>query len=109
MGVRLYGDSGTLEAELVFSGPEAGAVLKGVLRGQDQFTEIEIPQDFYGGLDKDDLFGIYSKQSVGPRLFVDAILADLPVEPNFHDGLKVQEVINAAIESSRIGGWVELG
>jgi predicted dehydrogenase len=108
MGVRLYGDNGTLEAEQVFSGPEAGAMLNGVLRGKELFQEIDISQSFYGRLEKDDLFGIYSKLSVGPRLFVDAIHADQPMEPNFYDGLIVQEVIDAAIQSDRTQSWVDI-
>ena len=40
-------------------------------------------------------------QSVGDRHFIDAILYDQPVAPDFEDGLKVQAVIDAALESHR--------
>lgn len=39
---------------------------------------------------------------VGARQFIDAILADQPVSPNFLDGFKNQLVIDAAIESHKM-------
>jgi predicted dehydrogenase len=41
-------------------------------------------------------------------LFIDAILEDRPAAPSFYDGLKAQEVIDAAIESHERGIWVPL-
>jgi predicted dehydrogenase len=35
-------------------------------------------------------------------------LKDQPAFPSFYDGLKVQEVLDAAIESHRKGCWVSL-
>ena len=49
-----------------------------------------------------------STQPLGDRLFVDAILKDVPVSPNFYDGLQVQAVIDAAQRSHQHGQWVEL-
>ena len=47
-------------------------------------------------------------QPIGARLFVDAIKEDRPVSPSFYDGLKAQEVIDAAFESHRSECWVSL-
>lgn len=47
-------------------------------------------------------------QSIGTRLFIDSILADQPVTPGFYEGMKVQEVIEAAFESDRSGCWVDV-
>ena len=46
--------------------------------------------------------------SVVPRLFIDPIVEDRPILPNFHDGFKVQQVIDAALESDRTGSQVLL-
>jgi hypothetical protein len=46
---------------------------------------------------------------VGPRLFVDAILNDYLPTPNFYDGFKVQQVMDAAIKSHATGCWVDVG
>jgi predicted dehydrogenase len=43
---------------------------------------------------------------IGSRLFIRAIIEDQPVSPNFADGLKVAEIIDAAIEADRQGCWV---
>lgn len=50
----------------------------------------------------------FHNQSIGPRLFVDAIVENRAVSPSFYEGLKAQEVIDAAFESHRRGGWVTL-
>jgi predicted dehydrogenase len=108
-GVHLYGDRGTLEADQIFFGPEAGAKLRGVRKGEERFDKIEIPDEFYKDITKNEVLDPYYKQPAGPRLFIDAILEDRQVEPNLFDGLKVQEVIDAALKSNQLGTWVELG
>ena len=47
--------------------------------------------------------GAFHKQMIGPRLFVDAILHDYQPEPGFDVGVKVQKVLNAAMESHQTG------
>jgi predicted dehydrogenase len=42
-------------------------------------------------------------------LFVDTILNDSKSEPSFRDGLHVQRVIDAALESDRTGQKIEIG
>jgi predicted dehydrogenase len=108
MSVRLYGDSGTLEVDQIFFGPEAGAKVRGVLEDEGQFKELEVPSVFYEAMDKSEIFDPYYKQSVGPRLFVEAIVEDKQIKPNFYEGFKVQEVIDSILESNREGCWVSL-
>ena len=43
---------------------------------------------------------------IGCRLFVDAILAEQPVVPSFHDGWKAQQVIDAALAAHESAQWV---
>jgi hypothetical protein len=51
---------------------------------------------------------MYAKQSIGTRLFVDSIVADRPIESDFHAGGRTQMVIDAAFESNRSGCWEEM-
>jgi hypothetical protein len=55
------------------------------------------------------IWRIFTKLPVGDRFFIDCILEDRPAFPNFYDGFKVQEVIDAAVQSDMIGGWVSVG
>ncbi len=51
---------------------------------------------------------MFLTQPVGDRLFIDAILQGRQVSPSFYDGLKAQEVMDAAIRSHAQGVWVSL-
>ena len=50
----------------------------------------------------------FNVQSIADRQFIDAILEDRLVEPNFYDGLQAQRVIDAAFRSHEQGVWVSL-
>lgn len=109
--LAFYGADGTLESDLQFAGSMEGARIHGVRHDDNHFGQLSIPAAFWGEVDPtlplDTLLpDLFSKQAIGARLFVDAIIADQPVSPNFYDGFKVQAVIDAAIESQRRDGWV---
>ena len=42
------------------------------------------------------------------KQFIDSLLANQPVSPNFYDGMRAQQVIDAAIESHQSGQWITL-
>ena len=50
----------------------------------------------------------FAAQPAGDRAFVEAIASGRPAAPSFYDGWKAQEVIDAALESSRAGRWVTI-
>jgi predicted dehydrogenase len=102
--VTLYGELGTLDAEYTFP----GIALYGVRHDEKEFIALPVPDSFWGHVDKSDPWNVFDNQSVGDRLFIDAIVEDRSVSPNFYDGWKVQQVIDAAIESHRSGSWVSL-
>jgi predicted dehydrogenase len=95
--ITLTGDAGTLESELTL----AGKSLRGARSG------AECAEDFgsspYGP--DDDIFDVFRTEAVGDRLFIDAILQDQPVSPDFYDGLRAQQVIDAALLSHREARW----
>ncbi|MCA1553669.1 MAG: hypothetical protein LC737_04755 [Chloroflexi bacterium] len=93
-----HGEAGTLEAD--FSDPANVQIWK---HDQQSSQRIEIPHSVWGGVDPQHPLEVFEKQSAGCRAFVDAILNDTPLSPNFHDGVQVQAVIDAALESDRTG------
>jgi predicted dehydrogenase len=113
--VRLYGEAGTLEIDLSLAGSDLGrshvavaAAIRGVRRGETQFQTLPLPAALLGEADPALLFDPFVKQPIGDRLFIDAIAEDRPITPNFHDGVEVQAVMEAAITSHRSRRWVAL-
>jgi predicted dehydrogenase len=111
--IRLDGESGRLELDFPFAGADATRVIRGARHGETQLQTLPISDQpaqqavFAGPLPA--YFGEwFATQPVGVRLFIDAVLEERPVSPNFYDGLKVQEVIDAALESHRSGCRVTL-
>jgi len=107
--IVLHGEAGTLEIDSSFVGTE----IRGARHDEEQIRSLPIPDRFLAGVDPESppliQFGqVFTKQSAGSRFFIDCIIEDRPVIPNFHDGLKVQEVIDAAMEADQQECWVSL-
>jgi len=82
-------------------------------RDQDDVEELTVPDRLWGDVDRsigkfDQGMEFFSKMSVGPRFFVDTVLNNAESEPSFRDGLHVQKVVDAALESDRTGRKVEI-
>jgi predicted dehydrogenase len=82
--------------------------LQGVRKDEDHFQTLTVPDEFWGDADRNNPFDMFMKLPIGDRLFIDSILQDKPIQPNFYDGFKVQEVIDAALKSHETGQWVTL-
>ena len=100
--ITLYGEDGTLFS---FGNMKDGYRLVGAKRSEDTLQELRIPEDMLAGVDPEDpvmeqLQQVFTKHSAGCRAFVDAILEDCEVSPSFVDGLRAQEVIEAALLSN---------
>jgi predicted dehydrogenase len=106
--IRLYGEAGTLELDMIYGGPEAGVVIRGARSQDEQFQILNVPDSFWGDADPSDSFSVFTTNSVGTRFFIDAIIEDRPVEPNFYDGFKAQQVIDAALKSYVKGSVVNI-
>jgi predicted dehydrogenase len=107
--VILYGEDGTLE--VMTEGNQY--VVRGIKNKETEFHDLPVPAEFLAGCDRDasvwdQIDKIFLELSVGPRLFIDSILDDKAVSPGFYDGVKAQEVIEAAFESDRSGCWVNV-
>jgi predicted dehydrogenase len=102
--VSLHGEAGTLEADTTFALEQ----VRGARADEQQFRVLPVPDALWGDVDRSDFFDLFRKQPVGARLFVDSILAGRTLGPSFYDGLKVQEVVDAALSSQRLGAPVAL-
>ena len=94
----VHGEAGTLDVD--FSDPAHVQIWKHDQRASDR---IEIPPEWWGDIDPARPLDVFEKRPAGLRAFVDAILDGTPLVPNFYDGLQVQSVIDAALESARTG------
>lgn len=105
--ISLYGGSGSLEVVSPLNGE---CTISGVRHNEECWTELHIPDDLLQGIpfDLDSRMRIFTERSAGPRLFVDAVIGDLAVKPDFSDGLRVQRVLDAAVRSSEQGHHIEL-
>jgi len=108
--ISLYGEDGTLELNT----SSIAVQMRGVRKGQTEFETLTVPDELRMEVDLslplwDRFARTMQTQSIGDRQFIDAILNEQPVAPNFEDGLKVQAVIDAALESQRRGCWVWVG
>jgi len=107
--IALYGDAGSLELDWTL----AGSDLRALRRGESEWRVRDIPVELSGvgehppPLDHPAL-GPFVNLSAGPRLFVDSIIEDRLATPNFYDGWKSQQVIDAAIASYEQGRWINI-
>ena len=90
-----------------------GYVVRGARKDEDQIRSLSIPDDILHGVNQNhplipQMVELFAKQSIGTRLFIDAIANDLELEPSFKDGLEAQKVLNAALTSNETGSWVEI-
>ncbi len=106
--ISLYGDAGSLEITFYPFGIDAGATIRGARSSEGTFQTLAVPDAYWGEASRSNPFEVFNKQSVGSRLFVEAILANRPVAPSFYDGYKAQQVIDAALESHSSGRAVTI-
>jgi len=101
----ISGSEGTIETRAdpwTGSNPAVSEII-GLRRGTSAAETLPVPAEYYGGTDPADAFAVFRQQSVGPRLFIDAIINDLPIAPDFNDGHQVQRIIDAAVISHETG------
>jgi predicted dehydrogenase len=111
--LALHGAHGTLCVDVVLGGVERGVVIRGVRHPEVRFQTLPMPQDPADEVECPPvraalLPGLSLEPSIAPRAFIDAIVQDRQPFPDFHDGLKVQEVVEAALISHRTGCQVSL-
>lgn len=103
----LNGESGSLELFFTFGSAE----LRGLRQGEEGWRTLVVPDAFWHDVDRtapfiEQVFAVFKKQQVANRLFIDAIIEDIPVDSTFCDGWKAQQVIDAVIASHEQGCWM---
>jgi predicted dehydrogenase len=106
--LSLHGELGSLEMDWKISGTERNLTLRGARDDEERFQRLPVPERYLQGLEEGEIRQVFHQQTVGPRLFIDAIRNDYLPVPNFYDGLKVQQVMDAAIQSHNSGCWVDV-
>lgn len=106
--VRVEGDEGTIEIDCAFAGADAGPRFR-LAKDGGGFETVVVPTRYYGrARPSGGVFDIYETESAGSRYFVDCLLARRKPVPDFADGARAQEVIDAAFVSDRSGRRVDL-
>lgn len=87
--------------------------MRGLPAEEKAWQILPTPLEILAGLGADasvgdQMYQALHRQPTGDRLFVDAILSGAPVEPSFYDGMKAQEVIEAALRSDAEGRRVDM-
>jgi predicted dehydrogenase len=98
----------TVDLLVRYANGAQGTILS-MRQDEREFTALTVPNEFWENADKKDYNSVYRTQSVGMHHFIDCILNDKPAYPGFYEGYKVQQVINAALESHEKGAWVTVG
>jgi predicted dehydrogenase len=106
--MSIHGDLGALECDWKVFGSEASLTLSGARHDEERFQTISVPEEYLNGVELGTIFPVFEKHLVGPRLFIDAIYNDYMPTPNFYDGFKVQQVMDAAIKSHDSGCWIDV-
>ena len=106
--ISLHGQDGTLESRAGLWSSNPASEIVGFKRGTQKAETLQIPDSYFGSVGRENMFGFNDKPVLGPRLFVDAILNDQPLQPNFYDGYKSQQVIQAALESDETGKAIHI-
>jgi predicted dehydrogenase len=107
--VRIHGSEGMLTFVADAGAPDAqtGRIL-GARGGEPVASRVPIPPSYVGGLHETPRSDTRLRVSYG-RLaaeLLEAIREGRQATPSFHDGVRVQEVLDTVLESSRTGGWV---
>ena len=106
----LHGEAGTLE---VVGSYGHSYEVRGARDGEKAIQTLPIPAHMLKGIDPNlpweyQAPQVFKEQHLGLYLFFDAIVDGKPVPQDFRVGMKVQEVVDAAIESNKKGCWVSL-
>jgi predicted dehydrogenase len=109
--MEFHGSGGTLYSTVDWDTVQE---VKGVSAGERTGAQpLPIPDDLWGSARRDTVHNtyrdIFRTQSHMAREFIDAIVEDTPVYPDFAEGARVQQLIDAAVASSKSGGcWVSV-
>ena len=103
--IVLAGSEGTMELRYHIFG---GVVeLRAIRKGEKEFQTLEVPPELLATAYQNPALGPVNVSSAA-RAFVDSVTFDRVEHPTFEDGYKIQQVIEAVLESDQKGTWVSI-
>jgi predicted dehydrogenase len=109
--MEFHGAGGTLYSTVDW---DAVQDVRGIQVGQRTGAQpLPIPDDLWENARRDTVHNTYRdvfrQHDHMAREFITAIVEDTPTYPDFAEGARVQQLIDAAVTSSQSGGcWVEV-
>ncbi len=105
--IQIYGSQGTLQTPQAGLNPPPDGVVLGAKIGQDkEVHELPVPSQYRPFDDPRDERLMAFRLLV--RRFLQGIAEGNSPSPNFHDGLRCQQVLDAVSQSATTGRWVDI-
>jgi predicted dehydrogenase len=106
----IAGQAGGLDVNFGWGSP---FVLRSIRDGEGAMQTQAVPEQYVQGIDSEAdpyqrFLQVMARRDAGSHLFIESIIADVPIVPSFYDGVRVQAVIDAAFESNSRSCWVEV-
>ncbi len=107
--MEFHGSGGTLYS---FTDWDTIQQVSGARVGDGMVKELPIPEHIWDEVRHDTVHNTYKDifrtQDLMARQWINGILEDKPLRPNFQDGAIIQRVIDAALKSNREKRWVDV-
>jgi len=106
----LHGDAGMIEAHFE---QNKHYRINAAKTDQNEIINLNVPDSILQGISPKlpiplQRQRIFTEKQVGTRLFIDSIINNKTVRPNFYDGYKVQQIIDAALRSNKQSSWIAI-
>ncbi len=107
--MEFHGSDGTLYS---FTDWDKTQRVKGARVGEGMPSELPIPEHIWGNARRDTVHNTYRdmfrSEDFMIRGFINGILNDTPLMPNFEHGARIQRLVSAAVKSHETGRRVEV-
>ena len=107
--MEFHGSDGTLYS---FTDWDKVQELRGAKVGEGAVKKLELPEHIWGRVRRDTVHNTYKdvfrKEDYMTRGFISAVAKGEHVKPDFFDGLRIQEITDAAVRSAKEGCRIEL-
>lgn len=107
--MEFHGSGGTLYS---FNDWDTIQRVSGAREGEGAIKELPIPDHIWGNARRDTVHNtyrdIFRQHDFMTRGFISDIVERRLSEPNFHDGARIQRIIEAAVKSHKERRWVEV-
>jgi predicted dehydrogenase len=107
--MELHGSDGTLYS---FTDWDKIQRVSGARVGEGMVKELPIPDHIWGGVRRDTVHNTYRdlfrKEDLMTRQFITGIAEDKPLKPDFADGARIQQIVDAGKLSHTERRWIDV-